>query len=48
MKSPRMPGSSISGMNAAMVVSTAATTGMPTSRIDSIAAVSVSTPRCRR
>ena len=38
MNLPTMPGSSISGMNAAMVVLTAAITGRPTSCSDSMAA----------
>ena len=48
MKSPRMPGNSINGMNAAMVVSTAVVTGRATSRSDSTAAVKASTPWRKR
>ena len=48
MNLPTMPGSSISGRNAAMVVSTEAVTGANTSRSASMLAVTASMPRVMR
>ncbi len=48
MNLPTMPGNSISGRKAAMVVSTEAVTGAKTSRTPSIAAVCTGSPRCMR
>ena len=48
MNLPTIPGSSISGRKAAMVVATAAVTGSPTSDSDCKAAGMAAMPRCRR
>ena len=48
MNLPMMPGSSMSGKNAAMVVATEASTGFHTSPIASRLAASASCPRCMR
>ena len=48
MNLPTIPGSSISGRKAAMVVATAASTGRPTSPIDSSAASRACMPRSMR
>ena len=48
MNLPTMPGSSISGRNAATVVSTAEVTGAAVSRNASSAAASTLAPRCTR
>ncbi len=48
MKSPTMPGSSISGMKAAMVVATEASTGFQTSAMPSRLACSAFWPRSMR
>ena len=45
---PRIPGNSMSGKNAAMVVATEATTGVATSETPSMHACMVSCPRCMR
>ena len=48
MKSPTMPGSSISGRKAAMVVATEEVTGLKTSRNAATAASRACTPRWMR
>ena len=48
MNLPTRPGNSISGRKAAMVVETAASTGQPTSRIESSVASSANIPRSMR